>query len=100
MVLPPAELSTFQPDSLVSPGSPISFTIPEDEKSIPEKNKPMLTDANDLSSISFERISELDLDLLDSFSQEETFLIDDIAWDSNEVSEDTITLQLDQKEIP
>ena len=100
MVLPPAELSTFLPDSLVSPGPPISFTIPEDEKSIPEKNMPILTDANDLSSISFERISELDLDLLDTFSQEETSLIDDIAWDSNEVNEDTITLQLDQKEIP
>ena len=86
MVLPPAELSTFLPNSLVLPGSPISFTIPEDKKLITKKNKPILTDANDLSSISFERISELDLNLLDTFSREETSLIDDIAWDSNDVN--------------
>ena len=60
----------------------------------------MPTDANDLSSISFERISELDLDLLDTFSQEKTSLRDNIAWDSNEVNEDAITLGLDQEEIP
>ncbi len=79
MVLPPAELSTFLPDTLVSPGSPISFTMPEDDKPIPEENKPMPTDAHDLSSISFENISELDLDLLDTFSQEEISLMDDIV---------------------
>ena len=79
MVLPPAELSTFLPDTLVSPGSPISFTMPEGDKPIPEENKPMPTDANNLSSISFENISELDLDLLDTFSQEEISLMDDIV---------------------
>ncbi len=60
----------------------------------------MPTDANDLSNISFERISELDLDSLDTFSQQETSFIDNSAWDSNEVNEDAITLGLDQEEIP
>ena len=100
MVLPPAELSTFLPDTLVSPGSPISFTMPEDDKPIPKENKPMPTDGNDLSSISCEKISELDLYLLDTFSQEETSFIDNIAWDSNEENKDAITLEIDQEEIP
>ncbi len=68
MILPPAELSTFLRDILVLPGSPISFIMLEDNKPIPEGNKPMPTDSNDLSSISFEKIPELDLDLLDTFS--------------------------------
>ncbi len=74
--------------------------MPEDNKPIPKENQPMPTDANDLSSISFERISELDLDLLDTFSQEGTSFIDNIAWDSNEENEDAITLEIDQEEIP
>ena len=79
MVLPPAELSTFLPDTLISPSSPTSFTMSEDNKPIPEENKPMSTGANDLFSFFFERISELDLDLLDIFSQEKISLMDDIA---------------------
>ena len=100
MILPPTELYTFLPDNPVSPGSPISFTKPEDEMPIPKEKKPMPTDANDLSSISFEKISELGLGLLNTFSQDETSLIDDIAWDSNKVNEDAITLRLNQKKIP
>ena len=60
-LLPPEEQSTFLPDTLVSSASGISFTMPED-------NEPMPTDLRVPSSISFEGISESDLDLLDTFS--------------------------------
>ena len=65
IVLPPAEQSTFLSDTLVSQSSEISFTILEDNKLMPIGTR-------NLSRISFEGILELDMDLLDTFSQEET----------------------------
>ncbi|MCJ1348207.1 hypothetical protein MMC31_006438 [Peltigera leucophlebia] len=102
-ILPPAEQSTFLPDTLVSPASSISFTMPKE-------NEPMPTDTIDPSIITFEGILELDLDLLDTFSQEETIsltenfqpmpLMEDSSRDSDKENEDAIALALDQQEIP
>lgn len=99
-ILVPAEQSSFLPDTLVSPASRISFTMPEN-------NEPMPIDVKDPSSISFEGISELDLDLLDIFSQEETSSLNEkfqpVRYeDSNiylEMNKDAVALGFDQPEI-
>lgn len=98
----PADLeeSIASPPVEPSPASPISFTMPDENELIPEEEKPMPTDAKDPTNISLDEISELDMELLDIFSQEETSLIEDIAWYSNEVNEDAIILGLDHEKIP
>lgn len=74
--------------------------MPDKNELIPEKKKPMPTEAKDSTNISLDGFSKLDMELLDIFSQEEISLIKDIAWDLNEVNKDAITLGLDQEEIP
>ena len=102
-ILPSVEESTFLPDTLVLPASPILFTMPNE-------NEPMPIDTINPSIITFEGISELDMDLLDTFSQEETIsltknfqpvpLMKDSSWDSDKKNEDAIALALDQQKIP
>ena len=60
-----AKQSLFLPNTLVSLAFVISFITYENNKSMP-------IDVKDSSSIFFKKILELDLDLLDIFSQEET----------------------------
>ena len=68
LTLPFPEQPNPLPDT-ASPISLISFTMSEDKE-------PMPTDNIDPSIISFEGISELDLDLVDTFSQEEMVNLD------------------------
>ena len=77
---------------------------------MPKENKLIPADTIDPSIITFEGILELDLDLLDTFSQEETIsltenfqpvpLMEDSSRDSDKENEDAIALALDQQEIP
>lgn len=98
----PVDLEESIPSPLFepSPASPILFTMPDENELIPEEEKPMPTEAKDPTNISLDGFSELDMELLDIFSQEETSLIEDIAWNLNEVNKDVITLGLDQEKIP
>lgn len=115
LTLPSPEQPNPLPDT-ASPISLLSITMPEDKE-------PMPTDNIDPSIISFEGISELDLDLVDTFSQERMVNLDqnsepryedsqeipqstvfpsmgDSSWISNKENEDAIALALDEQEIP
>lgn len=77
----------------------ILFIILNKNELIPEKEKLILTKAKNLTNISLDGISKLNIKLLNIFNQEKTFLIKNITWNLNKVNENTITLKLDQKTI-
>lgn len=72
----------------------ISFIIPDKNKLITEEEKLIPIKAKDLTNISLDEILELDVELLDIFSQEKQSLIKNIAWNTNKVKKDAITLRL------
>lgn len=58
----------------------------------------MLINAKNLINISLNKILELDVKLLNIFSQK-TFFIKDIVWNLKKVNKNTITLELNYKKI-